>query len=518
MAAPWQLFAKALGGSSHEGSSSEAPAPPVPVQQRAEVPQPVQAEQASPRTSVPATPPQVNQWWSLDSVGQQTEDVRERVDMLMERLDDLKSLSEEFDQIVQPINGFVQQHTHARAKLVEVQTLLSREIESGRQVRTELISLQDTHAKVGDEFANAVAHGQKQTSLLNDQDALISDLRLRIEDKTGSLHNLEQVLAAETDRARTLASENQARRSEIENLDAVRTRLEREVQDAYDAIGRYESENMRLQNMADGFAQRFGNLKGQLSELEPQVQAGREQISALQAKLLVEQTGRQKAEATREAERSAQGLEITSLQMKIEGLNAHVETTDRILANTRDQLRDKADALRTVEKAIKDIEMEKAALDRKIESMQDSQQRQTTQVQDFQKQNSDLQARCDMLTKALAAKDAVVEGANRKANTLSSRLDLLTARAEQERINLEGTNRRLLEELQAEKAERSLAQGALDIARSSRTKLLSQYSALKRQHAGAPAGPAEDGGIEADQGRSDFSNVRAFKGGEREAE
>ena len=367
MAAPWQLFAKALGGSSHEGSSSDAPAQPAPVQHRPEAPQHDPVEHAP--VATPAAAPHGAQWLSLDSVGQQTEDVRERVDMLMERLEDLKSLSEDFDRIVQPINGFVQQHTHARAKLVEVQTLLSREIESGRQVRTELLALQDTHAKVTDDFASVTAHGQKQTSLLNDQDALISDLRLRVEDKTASLHNLEQVLAAETDRARTLASENQARRSEIENLDSVRARLEREVQDAYDAIGRYESENMRLQNMADGFAQRFANLKGQLAELEPQVQSGREQISSLQAKLLVEQTGRQKAEATREAERSAQGLEITSLQMKIEGLNAHVETTDRILANTRDQLRDKADGLRTVEKAIKDVEMEKAALERKIESM-----------------------------------------------------------------------------------------------------------------------------------------------------
>ena len=47
-------------------------------------------------------------------------------------------------------------------------------------------------------------------------------------------------------------------------------------------------------------------------------------------------------------------------------------------------------------------------------------------------------------------------------------------------MNFEATNRRLIEELQSEKAERSLAQGALDIARNSRSKLLTQYTALKR--------------------------------------
>lgn len=517
MAAPWSRITKALGGAGAESAPTNTGAP---------APRP-QATPAAQQTSAPTAPPAVppsthpvsTHWWSLDSVGQQTEDVRERVDMLMDRLEDMKSLAEEFDQIVQPINTFVHQHTQARAKLVEVQTLLSREIESGRQVRTELTNIQDSHAKATDELALATSHGQKQASLLSDQDALISDLRLRIEDKTGSLHNIEQLLAAETERARTLANENQARRAEIENLEAVRGRLEREMQDAYDAIGRYESENMRLQNMADGFAQRFGNLKGQLAELEPQLQIGREQIASLQAKLLVEQTGRQKAEAAREAERSAQSMEITSLTMKIEGLNSHVETTDRILGNTRDQLRDKSDAHRALEKVIKDGEMEKAALERKAEAAQEAQQRQATQLAELQKQHNDLSERGEMLTKALAAKDSLVEGANRKANTLASRLEMLTARAEQERVALESTNRRLLEELQGEKAERSLAQGALDIARNSRTKLLSQYSALKRQHAGATPPFADDvAEVEAAAARTEASNVHAFKGGDRDPE
>lgn len=487
---------------------------PAPVQP-ASPPPPARAPEAA-----PAQPPaaQPAPWLSLDSVGQQTEDVRERVDMLMDRLEDLKSLAEDFGQIVLPINGFVQQHTQARAKLTEVQTLLAREIESGRQARGELNSLQDSHARATDELALAQSHAQKQTSLLNDQDALISDLRLRIEDKSSALRNVEQLLSAETERARILAAENQTRRGELDTLETSRSRLEREIQDAYDAIGRYESENVRLQNMADGFAQRFANLKGQLAEMEPQVQAGREQVSALQAKLLVEQTGRQKAEAAREAERSAQSMEITSLQMKIEGLNAHVETTDRILLNTRDQLRDKTDALRGVEKTIKDAEMDRAALERKVETGTETQQRQAAQVSELLKQTNDLQARCDMLTKALAAKDGLVESANRKATTLGSRLEMLTARAEQERIALEGTNRRLLEELQAEKAERSLAQGALDIARNSRAKLLSQYSALKRQHAGALPVAGDEHGEVSGMPKPEYSNVHAFKGGEREGE
>ena len=65
--------------------------------------------------------------------------------------------------------------------------------------------------------------------------------------------------------------------------------------------------------------------------------------------------------------------------------------------------------------------------------------------------------------------------------SLSERIDQLTKRFEQERSTLEAANRRLTEELQNEKAERSLIQGALEIARESRTKIQKKYVALRKK-------------------------------------
>ena len=64
-----------------------------------------------------------------------------------------------------------------------------------------------------------------------------------------------------------------------------------------------------------------------------------------------------------------------------------------------------------------------------------------------------------MLNKAFAAKDFQVEGAENKVAALSERIDQMTKRFEQERNTLEALNRRLTEELQNEKAERSMLPG-----------------------------------------------------------
>jgi crescentin len=117
-----------------------------------------------------------------------------------------------------------------------------------------------------------------------------------------------------------------------------------------------------------------------------------------------------------------------------------------------------------------------------------------------------------MLAKALAAKDAALENAVDKARLRSERVDQLTKRFEQERAVLETAHRRLLEELENERAERTLAQGALKIARESRASLQRLNESLKRQNRSIRT--AADAEIVADDrpdtGVEDSTNVSKF--------
>ncbi len=119
-----------------------------------------------------------------------------------------------------------------------------------------------------------------------------------------------------------------------------------------------------------------------------------------------------------------------------------------------------------------------------------------------------------MLAKAVAAKDQALDAANRKAASLLDRIEGLNARFALERSEFEATHRRTIEELQNERAERSLAHGALDIARKSRAALLAQYTALKRR-AGAPEPRARRRRRARRRARPADSNVMAFAPPER---
>ncbi len=482
---PWTLFSKKLG--TKEVETVRLPDVQTPVQQ------PVSYLIKGP----------------LDAVGQQSEQVRERINGLTLRLDDLKSLADDFGQIVQPVHEFVAQHAQTQAKLLETDALLTREREISAQARGELNELLNSTARLSGDLAAAAADLRASEERAREQEAGLTQARLRVDDQNAIIESLEKQLDAEAERSRTVSDDNQGLRAEIESLEQFRSRAEGDLAEAREQIGVANAENLRLQQLAENLAQRMSALKGQIVELEPQIQAGRQEISLLQTKLSTEQLARQKAEVTREAERSAQEAEISALSMKAEGLNAHIQTTDKILANLRDQLREKTDALRTTERSLKDTLSEKGISDRRLEASQEVTARQLAQINETQRVAADLKDRAEMLTKALSAKEALLDSANRKTANLGGRIEQINLRFEQERASFEAANRRLIEELQSEKAERSLAQGALDIARNSRSKLLTQYTALKRAQAFAPG----HGGRVSDHLIEDEPGLRIDAGG-----
>ena len=472
-------------------------------------------DETAPRLAVaaqPATrPAQLAIGGPLDALGQQSESVRDRVNRMAERLDEVRSLSAEFGLIVGPLNDFVDQHAASRARLMEVEALLSRERDLGEAARAELAALQVTGARTFGDLQDALAALADREETVRRQDVQLTELRIRASDLKGHADSLEARLFAEADRARALADDNAGLRQEVAAAEEARVATERDLAEARETLGLTEAESSRLQGLTETLSLKIAALNRTVADLEPQLQVARSTATLAQGKFAAEQAARQKSEAVRDAERAAYEMELASQSMKIDGLNAHLANTDKLVAHLREQLHDKSDAFRVAEKNLRDVTGERLSLERRLESTLEASARTNAQLQDAQRSGVDLANRADMLAKAVAAKDQALDAANRKGATLLDRIESLNARFALERSEFEATHRRMIEELQNERAERSLAHGALDIARKSRASLLAQYSALKRRAGGADGRPLDDvAEPEAEPAGPADSNVMAF--------
>lgn len=417
----------------------------------------------------------------LDSVGQKNELIRVRFANMIDRLEELRSLKEDFTLLNEPVTELIRAYPQLQSRLLETEAVLKQETEMTVALRRELGDLNNLHARTVDDLNAAVSQLRKAETKVREQDSFIEDLRLNVKDKEAIVGDLENQLAIETERARNITEENQALRLEAQEADQTVARAERELIETRERNGLLDHEVKRLQKVAEEQNYRLSSLTNRYGELETQLEATRQRASELETKLMAEQVLRQRLETQIDSERSAHQTDLSALDMKIEGLNSRLSATDKILTHTRDQLRDKNEALRGVERNLKETTIEKNTLDRRLEATQQEVERQVAMVNELQRSRIELQERVEMLNKAIAAKDFQIESSDNKLASLTERIDQLTKRFDQERNTLEAANRRLTEELQNEKAERSLVQGALEIARESRTKIQKKYVALRKK-------------------------------------
>lgn len=459
-------------GKRQRGEGQEAPL--------VQLEQPV-ASGAAPALQPKSEPILVRPDGALDSVGQKNELIRVRFANLIDRLEEIRSLKDDFVLLSEPVYDLIRSYPQLQFRLLETEAVLKQESETTVALRRELADLSVTQARMSDDLSAAVSQLRKAEARMREQESIIEDLRLNVKDKEAIVADLENQLSIETERARNITEENQALRLEAQEADQTVARAERELIEIRERNGLLDHEVKRLQKVAEEQNYRLSSLTNRYGELETQLEATRQRASELETKLMSEQVLRQRLETQLDSERSAHQTDLSALDMKIEGLNSRLAATDKILAHTRDQLRDKNEALRSVERSLKEALIEKNTLDRRLEASQQEVERQVAMVNEFQRSRIELQERIEMLNKAIAAKDFQIESADNKVASLTERIDQLTKRFEQERNALEAANRRLTEELQNEKAERSLIQGALEIARDSRIKLQKKYVALRKK-------------------------------------
>lgn len=418
---------------------------------------------------------------ALDSVGQKNELIRVRFANLIDRLEEIRSLKDDFTLLSEPVYDLIRNYPQLQSRLLETEAVLKQESENTVALRRELADLSAAQARMTDDLSATVSQLRKAEGKVREQESFIEDLRLNVKDKEAIVADLENQLAIETERARNITEENQALRLEAQEADQTVARAERELIETRERNGLLDHEVKRLQKVAEEQNYRLSSLTNRYSELETQLEATRQRASELESKLMAEQVLRQRLETQLDSERSAHQTDLSALDMKIEGLNSRLAATDKILAHTRDQLRDKNEALRGVERSLKETTIEKNTMERRLEATQQEVERQVGMVNELQRSRIELQERVEMLNKAIAAKDFQIESSDNKVASLTERIDQLTKRFEQERNTLESANRRLTEELQNEKAERSLVQGALEIARESRIKIQKKYVALRKK-------------------------------------
>lgn len=421
---------------------------------------------------------------SFDAIGQRDETIRQRIGVMVDRLEDLKSLQADFTEILSPLVRISEELSRTSVRVVELEALLAQERQTGSDHREEASGLMMRLAAAGNALSDASARADRAEADLQERDAAIEELQIGLSDKTMAAENLERQLSAEAEQSKALAVENKALRLEAQTVDSALARSEHELLGAREMLATFEKDNRRLQALSEEQGAQLADLSARHRELEAGADFDRQKVRALESQFAAENAAWEREEAQFEAQLSALRTERASLTMKLESSENKAASTEQMLAQARNHLREKDEAYRVADRTAKEAGIARATSDRRLEGVQADLARQTERFVEMQRLRAELGSRCDMLAKALAAKDSALEQAAIRNDSLSERIQQITARHEAARAELETANRRMMEDLQNERSERALMQGALEIARESRITLQKQNEALKRSGRG----------------------------------
>ncbi|KQQ30904.1 chromosome partitioning protein ParA [Methylobacterium sp. Leaf123] len=417
---------------------------------------------------------------NLDAIGQRDEVVRQRIDAMVGRLDDLRSLQDDFVLILQPLASISSELSKASVRIAELENTLTQEVSANGSLRDEVADLSTKLSRMNSELADSQVHAKRTLESLRERDAAVEAHQIDLRDKVSAIENLERQLFSEVEQNKALTSESRALRQEAQAADSALARSEHELNNVRERNSLLEVDGRRLQLLSEEQATQLADLDARHRDLTTTAEADRQRLRIVETQLATEISVRERNEAQHETELSALRNDRASLAMKLEAALNRATSTEQLLVQARNQLRDKDEEFRSVDRNFKEATIARSTLERRLEALQADLSRQTERFLEIQRIRGELDSRCDMLNKALAAKDAAIEQTTNRNAVLNDRIEHLTHRHEAARADLEASNRRLMEELQNERSERALLQGALDIARESRVTLQKQHDALKR--------------------------------------
>jgi crescentin len=422
--------------------------------------------------------------FAFDQLGEQGEQMAQQVHSIMGRFEDVLTLRDEFGAFIHTFDELMGAHRQARTRLAEQSALLSQHLNTSTSLRREVTDLEAKTAA-----SDAERLGLRHELSVMQQQAhanseTINALKLEAAEATSRATSLERQLVFATDKCTALQDANGAKEIEISNLDKQLADNQRQTIELKNASSGATAEIARLQGLIDEIQPELQRAKQRQTELETALHKAELATKAAEEKVAQEIKEREAVRDKYDREKYEFETTLASLNLQMDGLNSRHTITLKHLDHARSSYAESFEASKQWERSCKQAQAALAASERRLQLSEEQLHALEMQRNEFEQSLSDMAARNEMLSKAIAAKDAQISHLQSKASSLESRYSSLLQSHENEHLQHEAAKRRLLEMLESEKAERALAQGALTIARASREKMSVQIESLKR---GRPA-------------------------------
>ena len=264
--------------------------------------------------------------------------------------------------------------------------------------------------------------------------------------------------------------------------------LEGQAQAAQQKALQADQERAAVQASLDKALGEFAQTARRLNDTEKTLTATQARLKTVEAGLAEAQGERVRLSAALD-EANQKHLDEMSLQnSRFDALKARASMTEGLLEEARQTLMARADEIRTFERRVIETSTAHTNVDEKLSQALAALAERDLQIKDFELSHGALTEQSQMLSRAVATREAAYNNAQQKIQEQSDLVELLEKQMHASREANEMQLQQLNAQLQRERLERSMAEGALESGRKDVARLLREIAALQYRPVAASAG------------------------------
>jgi chromosome segregation ATPase len=422
-------------------------------------------------------------------MGEENEAVRNLLLDAEFRIGELDAIKTTFGKLVDPINKALRQVEIEKAEKLSLQTILNNTRAAHSKIRTEFAQAEKKIAAFETETTRLKEDLSAAQQILRATESVKAEQSVEIAAQRTKLLDLERRLQQEVLQKDAMRDEARRFAERVASADKRIVQLESETEAARQKVVLSDRERNSLQSSLDLSHEEVARVSRRLVEAE-------KAFASTHARLLQTEAGL--AEANGERARFAAALddaterhraELTSHHARHETLKTRATATEKLLEEARRSMTDRADELRTFDRRLVEASLIRNTLEGKLGDIERAHAEREAQLQELEQIRNALIERNVALTKQVVAREAELNRTEEKALALNDQIGLLEHQLQSTQMSAEQQIESLTAELQREKLERSMAEGALETGRKDFARLLREISTLQARREASGEAP-----------------------------
>ena len=423
-----------------------------------------------------------------NELGGENEAVRNLLIDAEHKITELEGIKRSLGRLVDPVSKTLRAFEETKSEKLALQGVLNNTRMAYGKLRDDLHAMEKKAGTLETEctrLREVLTIAQQSVAALehtkSEQSAELAARRAQIAD-------LQRHLQQQATDLQVTRDENQRVSARITAVEKQMVQLEGEVAATEQKYLLSDKERATVQSQLDKALQDTAQISRRLMETDKALNATRTQLAQVEISYTEAQTERLRlADALDEANEQHRS-EMSAQLARFEALQSRAQLSEKLLDETRQTLAARTEEINAFDRRVSEAMLTRDAIENKFGQVELVLSERDNQIRELEQSRAELAAQNDRLMKAVGTRESAYNRAQEKIQEQETLIEILQnqlrASGEATELQLEEINA----QLQRERLERTMAQGALEAGRRDIARLLRELAASQHQPgAAAPA-------------------------------